>query len=171
MFLGWVKSYGFPGGTSGRQPICQCRRYKPTCSISGSRRSSGEGYGNPLWYSCLENPLDRRPWWATVRRVPNSWTWLKWLRAPASVGAHTHTLPRRRSGKEFASHCRRWRDVGLIRGPGRSPGAGNGNLLHYSCLENSMDRGAWPATVHGVTRCQIWLSDWAHTHRIIYYVE
>ena len=33
---------------------------------------------------------------------------------------------------------------------GRSPGEGNGNPLHYSCLENSMDRGAWGATVHGV---------------------
>ena len=43
-------------------------------------------------------------------------------------------------------------DLGLISGLGRSPGEGNGNLLHYSCLENPMDRGAWQATVHGVTR-------------------
>ena len=40
------------------------------------------------------------------------------------------------------------RDVGLIPGSGRSPGGGNGNPLQYSCLENSMDRGAWRATVH-----------------------
>ena len=40
------------------------------------------------------------------------------------------------------------RDVGLIPGSGRSPGVGNGNPLQYSCLENSMDRGAWRATVH-----------------------
>ena len=39
----------------------------------------------------------------------------------------------------------------LIPGLGRSPGEGNGNPLQYSCLENSMDRGAWSATVHGVT--------------------
>ena len=38
---------------------------------------------------------------------------------------------------------------GLMPGLGRSPGEGNGNLLQYSCLENSMDRGAWQATVHG----------------------
>ena len=38
-----------------------------------------------------------------------------------------------------------------IPGSGRSPGEGNGNPLQYSCLENSMDRGAWWATVHGVT--------------------
>ena len=40
------------------------------------------------------------------------------------------------------------RDLGLIPESGRSPGGGNGNPLHYSCLENSMDRGAW-LTVHG----------------------
>ena len=44
------------------------------------------------------------------------------------------------------------RDVGLIPGSGRSPRVGNGNSLQYSCLENSMDRGVWQATVHGVTR-------------------
>ena len=43
-------------------------------------------------------------------------------------------------------------DVGLIPGSGRSPGGGNGNPLQYSCLENSMDRGAWQAIVHGITR-------------------
>ena len=43
------------------------------------------------------------------------------------------------------------RDVSLIPGSGRPPGVGNGNLLQYSCLENSMDRGAWQATIHRVT--------------------
>ena len=42
------------------------------------------------------------------------------------------------------------RDSGLIPGSGRSPGEGHGNPLQHSCLENPMDRGAWPATVHGV---------------------
>ena len=41
------------------------------------------------------------------------------------------------------------RDASLILGSGRSLGVGNGNLLQYSCLENSMDRGTWWATVHG----------------------
>ena len=44
------------------------------------------------------------------------------------------------------------RDMGLIPGSGRYLGGGNGNLLQYSCLENPMDRGAWRATVHGVTK-------------------
>ena len=43
-------------------------------------------------------------------------------------------------------------DPGFIPGSGRSPGEGNSNPLQYSCLENPMDRGAWQATVHGVTR-------------------
>ena len=42
-------------------------------------------------------------------------------------------------------------DVGLIPGSERSSGEGNGKLLQYSCLENSTDRGAWWATVHGVS--------------------
>ena len=43
-------------------------------------------------------------------------------------------------------------DKGLIPGSGRSPGEGSGNPLQYSCLGNSMERGAWQATVHGVTK-------------------
>ena len=47
--------------------------------------------------------------------------------------------------------------LGLIPRSGIFPGEGNGNLLQYSCLENSMDRGAWWATVHGVTKSWIQL--------------
>ena len=46
------------------------------------------------------------------------------------------------------------REAGSIPGSGRSYGAGNGNPLQTSCLENPMDRGAWRATVHGVTKSQ-----------------
>ena len=45
-------------------------------------------------------------------------------------------------------------DLGSIPGLGRSPGEGNGNPRQYSCLENSMDSGAWQVTVHGVTKSQ-----------------
>ena len=47
------------------------------------------------------------------------------------------------------------RDIDSIPEVGRSPGDGNGNPLHYSCLENSMNRGAWWATVHGIQKNQI----------------
>ena len=46
------------------------------------------------------------------------------------------------------------RDAGSVPGLGRSPGGGHRNPLQYSCLENPMDRGAWRATVHGVTKRQ-----------------
>ena len=51
------------------------------------------------------------------------------------------------------------RDVGSVPGLGRSPGVGIGNPFQYSCLENSMDRGALWATVHGTTESQTRLSD------------
>ena len=55
------------------------------------------------------------------------------------------------SGKDLPASAGDIRDLGSIPGSGRSPGEGNGNPLQYSCLENPMDRGAWWATVHGVT--------------------
>ena len=54
-------------------------------------------------------------------------------------------------GKESACSAE---DLDLIPGLGRSPGEANGNPLHYYCLENSMDRGAWQATAHGVAKSQ-----------------
>ena len=74
-----------------------------------------------------------------------------------------HGLPRWFSGKESPTNARDSRDAGLILGSGRSPGVRNGNLLQYSCLENSMDKklawkipwikdkGAWWNKVHRVT--------------------
>ena len=50
-------------------------------------------------------------------------------------------------------------DLGLIPGSGRSPGEGNGNSFQYSCLEGSMDRGAWQATVNGVAKRWTQMSD------------
>ena len=54
------------------------------------------------------------------------------------------------------------RDVGSIPGSGTSPGVGNGNPLQYSCLENTKDRGAWQAIVHGVTESD--MTEVIHTH-------
>ena len=64
---------GFPGGTSSKEPACQCRRlferlrFDPWVGkIPGGRN------GNPLQYSCLENPMDRGVWETTVHRVAKS---------------------------------------------------------------------------------------------------
>ena len=53
--------------------------------------------------------------------------------------------------KNLPDNARDIRDVGSIPGSGSSPGEGNGNSFQYSCLESSMDRGTWLATVHGGT--------------------
>ena len=67
--------------------------------------------------------------------------------------------------KEYACNAR---DPGSIPDLGRSPGEGNGDPLQYSCLENSMDRGAWWATVHGVTKRQD-SATITHTHTVTVY--
>ena len=56
-----------PIGASGKEPTCQCRR----CRLG---RAHGDRHGNPLQYSCLENPMDRGAWQATVHGVTKSWT-------------------------------------------------------------------------------------------------
>ena len=65
---------------------------------------------------------------------------------------HLLGFPGGSNGKESAYNAG---DPDSTPGLGRSPGEGNGNTLQYSCLENSMDRGTWQATVHGVTRSRI----------------
>ena len=57
----------------------------------------------------------------------------------------------------------RVRSLGPIPGSGTSPGEGNGNPLQYPCLEDSVDRGAWKATVHGIAKSRTWLSDFTFT--------
>ena len=62
--------WGFPGGASGKEPTCQCIR--GAGSIPGLGRSPGEGHGNALQYSCLENPTDRGASRAMAHRVTES---------------------------------------------------------------------------------------------------
>ena len=83
----------------------------------------GEGNGTPLQYSCLENPMDGGAWWAAVHGVAKSQTRL----SDTTERLHFH----------FSLSC---------------IGEGNGNPLHYSCLENPRDDGAWWAAIYGVTQ-------------------
>ena len=79
---------GLPGGASGKEPAYQRRRLeKHTGSMPGTGRLPREGNGNPLQYSCLEKPLYRGAWQATVHGVAKSQTRLKQL------STHTHTWP------------------------------------------------------------------------------
>ena len=66
--------------------------------------------------------------------------------------------------KNPSANTRDVRDMDSIPGSRRSPGGGNGNPLQYSCLENPMDREAWWAIVHGVTKSQTRLSMEAYMH-------
>ena len=108
------------------------------------KRDLGEGNGNPLQYSCLENTMDGGAWWAAVYRVAQSQTRLKRLSSSSSK-----TVPDGPVVKNVHASARDARDTVSIPGLERSPGVGNGNPLQYSCLENSMDRKAWWATVCG----------------------
>ena len=62
---------GFPGGSDGKDSPCNAG---DPGSIPGSGRFSGEGNGNPLQYSCLENSVDRGAWQAIVHGLAKSWT-------------------------------------------------------------------------------------------------
>ena len=70
------------------------------------------------------------------------------------------SFPSDSDGKESACNAG---GPGVIPGSGRSPREGNRYPLQYSCLENSMDRGAWQVTVHGVVKSQAWLSNYTFT--------
>ena len=122
-----------------------------------SLSSIGEGNGNPLQYSCPENPRDGGACWAAIYGVAQSRTRLKRLSSSSSRCKNEYKLqdtlgfPRGSAGKESPCNAR---DTGLISGRGRSLGGVHGNPLQYSCLENPMDRGAWWAIVPRVAKSQ-----------------
>ena len=65
---------GFPDGTAVKNVLANAEDARDSGSMPGSGRSPRGGNGNPLQYSCLENPMDRRAWWATVHEVTKSQT-------------------------------------------------------------------------------------------------
>ena len=123
-------------------------------SIPGLGESPGEGNGNPLQYSCLENHVDGEAWQAAVHGVAKS----DYYTAEGLVLSLSLTKERGFPGgsdsKESACNAGDSGDAGLILGSGRSPGVGNGNPHQYSCLENTMNREAQWAKIHGATKSQ-----------------
>ena len=96
----------------------------------------------------------------------NHWVWIKQyqcqgLKVKQDISRKTAGLPCGSVSKESACNAG---DPGSISGLGRSPGEGNGNPVQYSCLENSIDRGAWWATVHGITKTGTRTEWLTHTH-------
>ena len=137
----------------------------------GSGRLIGEGNSNPLQYSCLKNPMDRGAWWVTVHGTAKHWTRLntyacpisarkpQWL-LPHSLKDLRKLIPGDSDSKESACNVGY---LGSIPGLGIFPEEGTGYPHHYSWLENSKDRGAWQATIHGIAKSQTWLSDFHST--------
>ena len=67
-------TWSFPGGSVVKNPPARAGGARDTSSVPGPERSPGEGNGNSLQYSCLENPMDRGAWGATVPGVAKIWT-------------------------------------------------------------------------------------------------
>ena len=95
---------GLPWWLTGKESACNAGDTGVAGLFPESGRSPGGGHGNPLQYSCLENPVHRGAWRATVHRDPKSQTWLKWL------STHTHST---RQPQE-------WRPPGFLLSWGRS---------------------------------------------------
>ena len=72
-FLHCFVLVSFPGVSEVKASVCNAGDLG---SIPGLGRSPGEGNGNPLQYSCVENPMNGGAWWATVHGIAKSWTWL-----------------------------------------------------------------------------------------------
>ena len=85
--------WGFPVALVVKNPPSNARDIRDTSSIPGPGRFPG----NPLQYSCLENPMDRGAWWATVHRVAKSWTQLKRLsmhtRGSITIANYLNSFP------------------------------------------------------------------------------
>ena len=145
-----VTVVGFPGGTNGKEPTCQCRRCK----------------------RCRFNPWVRkipwrRAWQPTSVFLPGKFHGQRSLAGCSPWGCKESDMTERLNTfslsllwasqvalvvKNRDASAGELRDPGSISGSARCPGGGHGNLLQYSCLENSMDRGAWRAIIHGVTK-------------------
>ena len=139
---------GFPGGSDSKESACNVGDLG---SIRRLGRSPGRGHGNPFQYSFLENPHGQRSLVGNrVSGPTKSQTLLSRYaqhtqgRVWGFLGGSVVKNPPVNAGDI--------RDTGSIPGSGRSAGGGHGNPLQYSCLENPMDRGAWQAAVHRVTK-------------------
>ena len=83
--VSYSSSLGLPGGANGKELVANAGDTRDVGSIPGSGRSPAGRHGNPLQYSCLENPMDRKAWRATVHRVTKSQTRLQRLSTRACI--------------------------------------------------------------------------------------
>ena len=121
----------------------------------------GEGNGNPLQCSCLENPRERGAWWAAVYGVTQSWTWLKWLSSSSSSSlpswaSQVALVVKNLSARAGDIETPVWSlgqedplEEGMQPTPVFLPGESHGQK---SLKKKKKKRKAWRATVHGVTK-------------------
>ena len=109
-----------------------------------------KGNGDAFLFLMTRMSCDAQPYWTKYTRMASLGMVKKQDRRELTLAPG---FPDGASAKEPTCQCRRRkRSLGLIPGSRRSPGRGHGNPLQYSCLENSMDRGAWWAQVHRVSK-------------------
>ena len=110
-------------------------------------QSSRDSDAGTCYHKCLKSPHSG---WSDILESSSS----------ANLVMDTQLWQGFPGGSVVKNPCASARDAHSIPGSGRSPGGGNGNSLWYSCLENSMDRGAWWAIVLGVAQSQTPLNNW-----------
>ena len=132
---------GFPGGSDGKESACNAGDLG---SIPGSGRSPGEGNGNPLQCSCLENSRDEGAWWAAVYGIAQSLTRLKRLSSSSSRASLVARMVKNLPAVQKTQ----------VRSLGQEDPLEKEMATHSSVLawENPMDRGALQATVHGIAK-------------------
>ena len=131
------------------QPWIQKRQKQKNYGIPGASGEVGDKKEHELWWWCTD--LGSVPFLQLV----GSMTFIMCLHLRTFQVSHVVKKPHANAGDA--------RDTGLIPGSGRSSGGGQGNALQYSCLENPVDRGAWKATAHRVTKSGTWLK-WLSMH-------
>ena len=127
----------------GKESACNAGEARVVGSIPRSGRSPGGGHGNPLQYSCLENPMDKGAWWAAVLGVAKSQTRLSDPAQNSRTNIASQVVLVVKNPQANAGDVG---DLGSIPGPERSSGGGHSHPPQNSCLENPMDKGAWWAT-------------------------
>ena len=139
----------FPDSSAGKESACNAGDLG---LIPWFRRSPGKGKGYPHQYSGLENSMD-----CLVYVITKSRTWFSNFHMISDV-EHVSMCVLSCGSDDEESVCNAL-GLGSILGSGRDLGKENGNLIQYSCLENSLDRGAWWATLYGISKSQTWLSN------------
>ena len=122
---------GFPGASVVKNLPVNAGDTGDAGLIPGLGRCLGGGHGNPLQYSCLENPMDRGAWWATVHRVAKSRIQLKQL----STHLYVYGLCKWFSGKESTCQCSRHRRHKFDPWVEKIPWRRSWQPIQYSCLE------------------------------------